>query len=464
VLAKIGDQRLKIYDFREGFTSFMNKSKFLIMSLVLMMVFFLAACGNSGNNNASPSSGASSSASESAASSESASASPDEGLVPEEGAKLIVWEGKEQQAFLEEIAKEFTAQYNIPVEFQEVGAGDQMAKIKTDGPAGLGADVLVMPHDHLGEAVAAGIILPNDIFADDTKANFVPTAVDAVTLDGTIYGYPRNMETYLLYYNKSLAKPEDLASWDSIIKFAKGYNDPAKNKFGFMWEVNNFYYNYSFIAGNGGYVFGKNGTDPNDIGLNTPEAVEAMTFYQSLRDIFPIKAADASGDVKTEAFQTGKLPINMDGIWQLGSFTKEKLGFEVGAVPLPPMPNGKSPMSFAGVKAYFVSSFSKYPIAARLFAHFATSQEALSKDYQLSGIIPARIGMENDPEIQKNENAKAFLEQFNHSQAMPYILEMRQVWAPATAALEPIWNGEDVKKTLDKAVADIKTGISQQGK
>jgi arabinogalactan oligomer/maltooligosaccharide transport system substrate-binding protein len=72
--------------------------------------------------------------------------------------------------------------------------------------------------------------------------------------------------------------------------------------------------------------------------------------------------------------------------------------------------------------------------------------------------------MENDPEIQKNENAKAFLAQFNNSQAMPYILEMRQVWGPATAALEPIWNGEDVKKTLDKAVADIKTGISQQGK
>jgi arabinogalactan oligomer/maltooligosaccharide transport system substrate-binding protein len=441
----------------------MNKSKVLIMSLVLTMVFVLTACGgNNSNNDASSSPSTSASTIESVSPSEEAS--PDGSLVPEEGAKLIIWEGKEQQAFLEEIAKEFTAKYNIPVEFQEVGPGDQMAKIKTDGPAGLGADVMVMPHDHLGEAVAAGIILPNDVFADDTKENFVPTAVEAVTMDGTIYGYPRNMETYLLYYNKSLAKPEDLASWDSIIKFAKGYNDPAKNKFGFMWPVNDFYFNYSFIAGNGGYVFGKNGTDPNDIGLNTPEAIEAMTFYQSLRDIFPVKAADASPDVKTEQFQSGKLPINMDGIWQLGGFTQEKLGFEVGAVPLPPMPNGKSPTSFAGVKAYFVSSFSKYPIAARLFAHFVTSQEALSKDYQLSGIIPARNGMENDPEIQKNENAKAFLAQFNNSQAMPYILEMRQVWGPATAALEPIWNGEDVKKTLDKAVADIKTGISQQGK
>ncbi len=444
----------------------MNKSKWLILSLVLTMVFVLSACaGNKGSDVSSSPSASAPAATESASAPASEAASPEEeGLVPEEGAKLIVWEGKEQQAFIEELAKEFTAKYNIPVEFQEVGPGDQMTKIKTDGPAGLGADVLIMPHDHLGEAVAAGIIVPNDVFAEDTKENFVPSAVEAVTMDGTIYGYPRNMEAYLLYYNKSLAKPEDLASWDSIIKFAKSYNDPANNKFGFMWEVNNFYYNYSFIAGNGGYVFGKNGTDPNDIGLNTPEAIEAMTFYQSLRDILPIKAADASGDVKTEQFQSGKLPINLDGIWQLGSFTQEKLGFEVGAVPLPPMPNGKSPTSFAGVKAYFVSSFSQYPIAARLFAHFATSQEALSKDYQLSGIIPARIGMENDPEIQKNENAKAFLEQFNNSQAMPYILEMRQVWGPATAALEPIWNGDDVKVALDKAVADIKTGITQQGK
>ena len=385
----------------------------------------------------------------------------EEELVPESGAKLIVWEGKDEQPFLEAMAKEFTEKYGVPVEFQEVGSGDQMTRIKTDGPAGLGADVLVMPHDHLGEAITSGILLPNDFYEEDTRANFAQAAVDAVTMDGVLYGYPRNLETYLLYYNKSLVSEDILASWDKIVEFAKSYNDPSTNKFGVMWDVDDWYYAYSFIAGYGGYVFGEGGTNPEDIGLNTPEAIEAMKFYQGLREALPINAPDATGDVKTELFQSGKLPINMDGIWQLGNFTQEKLGFEVGAVPLPTMPNGKQPISFAGVKAYFVSSFTQYPNAAKLFIHHITSEESMSKNYAMTGIIPARNGMENDPEIQKDPRAQAFIEQFKSSQAMPAILEMRQVWGPATATLEPIWNGEDVQAIMDKAVADIKIGIEQ---
>ncbi|MFD3270575.1 extracellular solute-binding protein [Paenibacillus dendritiformis] len=434
-------------------------SLFIVMVMMLLM---MSACGPRPDSGA-PATEEPAAQGEANETASGGGAAGDEELVPEPGAKLVIWEGPEQKEFLETMAQEFTAKYDIPVEIQEIGSGEQMAKVKTDGPAGLGADIMVLPHDHLGEAVAAGLVMPNDFYAEDTMNNFAPAAVEAVSLDGIIYGYPRNMETYLLYYNKDLVKEEDLASWDSIIAFAKKYNDAKNNKFGFLYEVNNFYYNYAFMAGNGAYVFGKNGTDPADIGLGTPEAVEALQFYQSLREAIPIKAADASGDVKTSLFQTGKLPINMDGIWQLGNFTKEKLGFEVGAVPLPPMPNGKAPKPFLGVKAYFVSTFSEYPNAAKLFIHHVTSQEAMVKNYELSGIIPARNGMENEPAIQANPNALAFLEQFKNVEAMPYIIEMRSVWGPLTATLEPIWDGGNVEAILKKAVEDVKTAIAQQG-
>lgn len=434
-------------------------SLFIVMVMMLLM---MSACGPRPDSGA-PATEEPAAQGEANETASGGGAAGDEELVPEPGAKLVIWEGPEQKEFLEAMAQEFTAKYDIPVEIQEIGSGEQMAKVKTDGPAGLGADIMVLPHDHLGEAVAAGLVMPNDFYAEDTMNNFAPAAVEAVSLDGIIYGYPRNMETYLLYYNKDLVKEEDLASWDRIIAFAKKYNDAKNNKFGFLYEVNNFYYNYAFMAGNGAYVFGKKGTDPADIGLAAPEAVEAFQFFQSLREAIPIKAADASGDVKTSLFQTGKLPINMDGIWQLGNFTKEKLGFEVGAVPLPPMPNGKAPKPFLGVKAYFVSTFSQYPNAAKLFIHHVTSQEAMVKNYELSGIIPARNGMENEPAIQANPNALAFLEQFKNVEAMPYIIEMRSVWGPLTATLEPIWDGGNVEAILKKAVEDVKTAIAQQG-
>jgi len=437
----------------------MKIRKTMLLLAAFTAAFSMSACSSNKDNSSTPTA-----SSFAPANTQAAESAEDEGLTPEPGAKLIIWEGKDEKPFIDAIAQEFTAKYNIPVEFQEVPSTEQRKKLKTDGPAGLGADILVMPHNTLGDAVASGILLPNDYYAEETLANYPRAIVDAVSLDGMIYGYPRNVETYLLYYNKNLVNKEDLATWDSIIKFAKGYNDVANNKFGFMWQVNDFYYNYSWIAGSGGYVFGADGTNPSDIGLNNDGAVEGMKFYQSLREALPIKAVDATADVKTSFFQTGKLPINMDGVAQLGNFTKEKLGFEVGAVPLPPMPNGKSPISFAGVKAYYVSSFSKYPNAAKLFIHYATTKEAAMKNFELTGIIPARNGLESDPAIANNEVVMAFTEQIKNSQPMPNILPATQIWGPSTASLELIWDGGDVKEILDKSVADIKAGIEQQGK
>ncbi|MGG4033793.1 maltose ABC transporter substrate-binding protein [Paenibacillus cisolokensis] len=445
-----------------------------IWLIVCFLVFSLAACaGGSGDpkpangesqagGTANEGGGSEKAGGEETAGEESAGeeAAGDD-IVPEEGAKLIVWEGKEEKPFLEAMIAEFTAKYNIPVELQEVNAHDQIEKIKKDGPAGVGADVLVMPHDALGRAIAAGVVLPNDWYAEDTIANFVAPAVEAFTHDGMLYGTPRNVETYLLYYNKSLVKPEDLASWESIKAFAKSFNDPP-NRFGILWKLDDSYFNYSFIAGYGGYVFGNKGTDPTDIGLNNEGAVEGMKFFQSMREVVPIKVADATNDLKTDLFQKQKLAINMDGVWQMSNFTTEKLGFEVGAVPLPPMPGDKRPIAFAGVKGYLVSSFSKYPNAAKLFIHYVTSEQAMVKNYEMTGIIPARNGMDQNEAIKNNEIAAAFLEQFKYTEAMPSIVEMDAFWSNTMGALfTPIWDGADVKQTLDKTVENMKTSISQ---
>jgi len=428
------------------------------------LVLVLAACGgnNAANNGNNSGAAGSNGATTNNAGGNNAAAEGDAGLQPEEGAKLVVWAAEQAKEYMEEMGKQFEAKYGVSVEYQVVGSSDALNRILKDGPAGVGADVFMLAHDQVNQAVNAGVVLPNDYFAEDTQANFVETAVNAVTAsDGILYGYPRNIETYLLYYNKDLVKEEDLASWDTIKAFAKSYNVPAEKKFGVMWKLDDTYFNYSFIAGNGGYVFGNGNTDPNDIGLNNEGAVEGMAFMQSMKEVMPFNVADATSDVKTDLFQQGKLAINLDGIWQLGEFTKEKLGFEVGAVPLPPMPNGNLPKPFAGVQAYFVSSFSQNPDAARLFANFVSTQEAAVTMYEMTGTVSARKGLENDPAFQ-NDMVKAFMKQFENVEPMPSIKETGSFWTAMGPVYPAIWdNNEDPKAALDKAVTDMKTLISQ---
>lgn len=422
--------------------------KWFVMSLIVAL-FIVSACG--GTNKGSKTENATNAPTNNAAGSNNEVAADDEEIQPEKGASLLVWESKEERPFVEAISKEFTEKYGIEVKFEEVGAADQVTKLTTDGPAGLGADVVVFPHDNLGRAVTAGLVLPNDFYEDQAKADNAEIALNAVSYGGTLYGYPRSIETYALFYNKALI-PEAPKTFDEIVAFAKTYNDVPNNKFALMWEIGNFYFNYPFIS-TGGYVFGDNGQNKDDIGLNTEGAISGLKYYGSLKDsILPLNSGDVTYDIKKGLFADGKLAMDINGPWTIADYA----GIDFGVAPIPSI-NGQTASSFSGVKAWYVNQFSKYPNASRLFANFASTKAAQLKDFELTGAIPANTEATNDPAVQGNEVVKGFVAQFNQSTPMPSIPEMGNVWSPIAAAFSDVWNsGKDAKAALDNAVQQIK--------
>ncbi|WP_328591326.1 sugar ABC transporter substrate-binding protein [Paenibacillus albiflavus] len=424
----------------------------------MTMVFALTACGGG-----SGSSSASSSSPQPTATPAAVSATPgpvtDE-LKPEAGASLVIWESKEARPYLEEIMKEFTAKYDVKVKIEELGAGDQIGKLTTDGPAGVAADVVMLPHDQLGKAVSAGLVLPNDVYGEVTTKENSEVAVKAASFGGKLYGYPKSVETYALIYNKDLVKTPP-KTFDEVTAFAKTYNDPKNNKYAFMWEAGNFYFNYLFLATTGGYVFGNNGTDKNDIGLNNDGAVKGAQFYGSLaKDLLPMKSGDATYDIKKGLFTAGTLAMDINGPWTIGDYKKSGVNF--GVAPIPSI-DGKPSVSFSGVKAWYVNAFSKYPNAARLFARFASTKEAQMQDFKLTGALPSNKEAAQDPIIKNDELVTGFLQQFEHSYPMPAIPEMGSVWEPMAAAMSDIWNnGKDAKAALDNAVQQIKDATAKK--
>lgn len=378
----------------------------------------------------------------------------DGGLKPEAGAKLVIWESKDERAFTDEIAKQFTDKYKVPVEIQEVSPTDQVQKLQTDGPSGLGADVVIFPHDNLGRAAAANLVLPNDVFADATKKENVDAAIQGVSFNGMLFGYPRAAETYALYYNKSLVKDAP-KTFDDVIAISKTITDKSKNKYGIMWETGNFYFNYPFFASTGGYAFGKNGTDKNDIGLNNDGAVTGLKVFASLRDVLPVKSGDITPDIKRGLFNSGDLAMDINGPWELAGY-KKALGDKLGIAPIPAI-GGKPAVSFSGIKAWYVNAYTKYPNASKLFARFASSKDAQLLLNKKVGSVPTNKDALNDPQIKNDAIVSAFADQIKASQPMPSIPEMGNVWTPIGAALSDIWNdGKDPKQALDNAVKQIK--------
>jgi len=440
----------------------MKRRQWGIGLLCGLLLTAMTACGggnNGGNSGSSaPSESPSVPATASSAPTESGG-NEDEALVPEAGAKLKVWEAKEQIPYMQELAAAFEKEYGVPVTLEEVAGGDQGGRLATDGPSKLAADVLTLPHDQIAQAVTAGLLLPNDVFEEETRAEMAEAAIQASSYDGVLYGYPKSVETYALFYNKDLF-PDPPKTWDEIMKFAETYNNPKENKYTVMWEFVG-YYAYPFVGSFGGYFFGRDNTDPNDIGLNSPGAVEGFEFLKSLKPILPMNAADVTYDIKTQLFSEGKLALNIDGPWSVSAF-KDKVNF--GVAPLPAMPNGNPSASFSGVKSYYVNSYTPYPIAARLFANFAANKENQLKNYEMTGAIPANKEAGEDPKIKNDPYVGGFFQQFANSVPMPSITAINALWGPLKAAFITLWDDpkSDVKKTLDAMVATVRTAISSQ--
>ncbi|MFC3343284.1 sugar ABC transporter substrate-binding protein [Paenibacillus abyssi] len=440
----------------------MKSRKMVFLTFTLIMVLILAACSggnapaNNGGNTTPNNSGSTNTPSNTANNAEE-----EEEYLPEEGASLIVWDNKDAEGeWTRFVAEEFTKQYGVPVKVEDVGHTDAPGKLKTDGPAGLAADVFAAPHDHAGSMAAQGLILEN-FYADEYLGNFMDAAITGTTYEGKLYGYPTNIETYALFYNKDLVT-EVPTTFEEVIAQSKEYTDKAQNKFGFMMEVANFYFVYSIIGGHGGYVFGNSNTDANDIGLNNEGAVAAGEFMLRLKkEILPLNNEDITYDIKQSLFNEGTLMYNVDGPWAVKGHRDAGLNF--GVIPMPKLENGNVPTSFSGIKGLYVNAYTKYPEAASLYARFATSEEMLLKRFEMTGELPPHNALLENEAIKQDEIASAFLTQAQSAVPMPNIPEMPAVWGPAGAALAAIWNEQTPpKEALDSAVQQIKEAIEIQ--
>lgn len=368
----------------------------------------------------------------------------------EDGATLTVWEaGGPHGEFMQEAGKQFQEKYGVEVVYEEVGHTDTVAKLILDGPAGVGADVYAAPHDKLGEVYANGLALENDIagYADD----FIEVSTKVgIAEDGKLYNFPLSFETYAMFYNKDILTTPP-TTWDDVIAFAETFNDPANNKFAAMWEAANAYYGFAFLSA-AGPLFGPNGTDKTVLLTDTQEAVDAMKYYQTLRSkVFDVPAADTSYDAMMTAFTEGKAAMILNGPWAIKDI--QDAGINFGIVPFPKLEGGVDPLTFSGIRVLHVSSYTKYPNAAKAFAYFASVELAETR-VEMTGDVPVFNGLQIDDEHRlaiQAAGANAF--------PMPSIPAMNAYWSVMAGVLTNIWDGNDVAAELNGATSALKSQI-----
>jgi|CZCA01.1.fsa_nt_gi maltose/maltodextrin transport system substrate-binding protein len=365
--------------------------------------------------------------------------------------KLVIWADGTRAPVLEELGKEFTAKYKVPVEVQELGFGDIRDQLGVAGPAGKGPDIIVGAHDWLGELVTNGLIEPIDLQAK--QKDFIKVSIDAFTWGNTLYGVPYAVEAVGLFYHKKLV-PTPPKTWDDLVAICKRLTDKDRKQYGFLLPIPDPYHTFPIMSAAGGYVFGdnKDGTlNPLDVGLNNAGAVRGLSLLDKLVEdgLMP-----GSMDYNTMMglFKDGKAGMMITGPWALGDLRDAKVPYGFATIP---KIDGKDPRPFVGVQGFMISSFSKNKMLSKAFLneYVATTDTMLAlfnKDPRPPAYGPAAKAVSSDPDVAATGASAAA------GVPMPAIPEMSAVWTAWSDAIDlTLTQKLDPKTALDDATAQI---------
>lgn len=360
---------------------------------------------------------------------------------------LTVWSHfttAEVQEF-EKVAKAWGEENNVEVSVVE-DQGEWQAMIQA-AQSDNGPDIMLgIPHDNLGTFQKAGVTaeVPSGIVSADKYTS--DALVEAVTLDSKIYAVPFAQETPAMFYNKDLVK--------EVPKTMEDLVEQAKNV-GFVYDINNFYLSYAFLAANGGYVYkDNNGTlDPTDIGLGNEGSIKGLQFLSDLVNKDNLMAADITGDIAKAEFTSGKAGFYFSGPWDV--LAAEEAGLNFGVIPMPTF-GGNNSSTFLGVQTGIVNENSKNKdLAWDLMKEFINKGQDIV--YKTGNRIPVAKNYAID-----NEYTKAFVEQAKIATPMPNIVEVQAMWTPANNNLKLLTSGQTDAATTAKNIVDqVEEGIKQ---
>ena len=376
---------------------------------------------------------------------------------------LTVYVDNGYKSYMEEAAKAFEKETGTKVDIKTGDALGGLDKLSLDNQSGKAPDVMMAPYDRVGglgnDGQLAEVALNKDSKTDKTTESLV-------TNGGKVYGAPAVIETLVLYYNKDLMQeaPKTFGELEELAKDSK-YDfagEDGKNT-AFLADWTNFYYAYGLLSGNGGYVFGKNGTDPKDIGLNNQGAIDGIEYAKTWYAKWPKGLQDTKGAanfIQTQ-FQEGKTAAIIDGPWKASSLKEAKVNYGVATIPT--LPNGKAYSAFGGGKAWVIPAGANNPEAAQKFVDFLTSTDQQKAFYDKTNEVPANTEAREYAVGKNDELTTAVVKQFENAQPMPNISEMSTVWDPAATMLFDAVSGKkSAKDAADDAVKLIKETIEQK--
>ncbi|MEP6667128.1 MAG: sugar ABC transporter substrate-binding protein [Nocardioidaceae bacterium] len=377
------------------------------------------------------------------------------------GGTLTVWAMGNEGVKLKDLAASFmTANPGTTVNVTPVDWGQAVAKLQTAIAGHQTPDVSQMGTDMMGQFAATQALEP--VPANFAPGTFFDGAWNTNVVGGTVYGVPWYVETRLLYYRTDIAEKAGIsaapATWDELAAMAKAMQSKGGAKWGISLGTKNWQEYLPFLWSNGGAVM----DDQGKFQLNSPQAVEALTMYESFfKEGLSPKSVPEGFDI-TPAFVAGTHPMFFSGPWHLG-LIKDAGGADFEAKwAIAPMPSKVSATSFVGGSNMVVYKDSKNKDLAWKFVEYLSDPKTQVAWYADVTDLPAVSAAWDDPALKGDKNVAMFGEQLKTTAAQPAISTWSEVADALNSTLEKMTTGsmepQAAADEMQKAAETIGTG------
>ena len=377
-----------------------------------------------------------------------------------ESVRLMVWSPQGDQsvdqgqwlqtccnAFAEEHPEwDITFVYGVADEASSAGQVSQDAEAS--------ADVFLYANDNLTTMTDADALVKfGGKYREEIEVTNSQTSLDSVTKDGEIYGVPFAINTWFMFYDKSVFSEEDVKNLDTMLE--KGV---------VSFPFTNSWYLPAFYIGNGCTLFG-DGTDASagvDFG---GEKAQEVTDYLIDLESNPNFRIDADGS-GIAGLRDGSINAMFSGSWDAAA-VKEALGDNMGVAALPTYTlNGeeKQMYSYAGTKAVGVNTQSDYMVQAVELAIFLGNEYSQRLHYELENVVPCHTALLEDEGIMTDEVVAAINDTFNRTSILqPNLAEMSNCWTPVENMGKGIRNGSITHENSAEQTEQMNEAMNSDG-
>lgn len=368
------------------------------------------------------------------------------------GKTLVIWSDESRAKTLREAAASWASKNGINLTVVIKDMGKVRDELITAAPKGLGPDLIVGPHDWVGELAASGVL---DRMVNLNKSSFAASAIQGFSYKGLLYGLPYNVENVAMFVNTKLS-PTIPTTFADLEKTWASLKAAGTAKVGIEVPYGDPYHHMPLFSGLGGYVFGVGpaGIKARDLGIYSKafaaNASKVDGYYAS-------GLLSKSSNYDFVQWYAGKSPYMITGPWNLANVKKSGIPYAIAAVP--PV-DGTLSRPFVGVNGFMMSKFAGNKIVARRFlTQVASSDDFQLALYKLGDRLPALKSAA--AKVIDNKDVAAFGAYGSTGTPMPNIPQMNSVWDSWANAWKNVADGkQSAAAAFAQAATNIKKAIN----